>query len=113
MSYKEIPLIDWVRERVENSARIAAMKSGEDREGWLQDLGYWNQIEAALVGRSVSFHVVAYDESGYGDDRSRYFSNAEESVAYARSLEPRFGASVWRQIVTNPIRERIPLDSNT
>lgn len=55
----------------------------------------------------VNYRVVAYDSSGYGDDRSKEFSSGEEAVAYARKLEPRFGASVWKHITMQPISVKI------
>ncbi len=55
----------------------------------------------------VRFIVTAYDESGYGDNRSRDFTNGEEAVAYASSLEPRFGAQVHKKITMDPIHQKI------
>ena len=49
------------------------------------------------------FDVVAYDERGYGDNASRKFTNGDEAVSYARSLEPRFGATVRKVITMRPI----------
>ena len=56
----------------------------------------------------VTYRVLAYDDSGYGDDRSREFSNGEEAVAYARSLEKRFEPIVSKQIRMDPITINIP-----
>lgn len=53
---------------------------------------------ADAVNQIVKFHVIAYDEGGYGDDRSREFSDEVEAVTYAQKLEPRFHAAVWRQV---------------
>ena len=58
----------------------------------------------------VEFRVVAYDESGYGDNRSKEFTNGKEAVDYARSLPANFGASVWKTITMAPIHIRIPID---
>jgi hypothetical protein len=40
--------LEWARERLANSERIAATKDGDDRAGWLDDAGYWQQIVVAL-----------------------------------------------------------------
>lgn len=50
----------------------------------------------------ITFRVTAYDASGYGDNRSRDFQGGEEAVAYAKSLESRFGAVVHRQVTVKP-----------
>lgn len=63
----------------------------------------------------TTFHVIAYDESGYGDNRSRDFTDEAESLAYARNLEPRFHAIVSKTISSTmqPISVKIypPLDA--
>ena len=38
-------------------------------------------------GARMIFRVSAYDESGYGDDRSKEFNGQEEALAYAASLD--------------------------
>lgn len=38
----------WAAERLANSERIASMKIGEDRRGWLEDVAYWMEIAASL-----------------------------------------------------------------
>lgn len=43
-----VPLVDWVRDRAENCERIAATKTGADREGWLQDARYFRAVLTAL-----------------------------------------------------------------
>ncbi len=58
----------------------------------------------------VQFRVVAYDCSGYGDDRSREFTDGEEAVKYARGLEKRFGARVFKCITMDPISIPVPID---
>lgn len=46
----------------------------------------------------VTWSVIAYDCAGYGDDRSRDFSNGREAVDYARSLSANFGALVIKRV---------------
>ena len=55
----------------------------------------------------VTFSVIAYDCSGYGDDRSRDFSNGEAAANYARSLEARFNPILMKRITMEPINIKI------
>jgi len=55
----------------------------------------------------IEYCVIAYDESGYGDNRSKHFKCGEEAVNYARSLEDRFGAQVFKKITMDPISQKI------
>lgn len=63
-----------------------------------------NDFEPVMT---ITYHVSAYDESGYGDDRSRDFSDGAEAVAYAETLEKRFSPIVVKTISMQPIRIRI------
>ena len=42
-----LPLKSWVSDRLENCLRIAAQKTGRDRDGWLEDAEYFR----AILGR--------------------------------------------------------------
>jgi hypothetical protein len=41
-------VLEWAQERLDNTTRIAATKTGEDRDGWLEDRSYWQMIVGAL-----------------------------------------------------------------
>ncbi len=41
---------DWMRDRRDNAMRIARMKSGNERIGWLEDVVYLTAAERALRG---------------------------------------------------------------
>jgi hypothetical protein len=43
-----LSVLEWSQERLANSERIADLKSGADREGWLEDVSYWRAIVALL-----------------------------------------------------------------
>lgn len=59
------------------------------------------------INLTTKFTVNAYDESGYGDNRTRDFNNGADAVNYARSLEKRFGATVWKTVTMDPIHTKI------
>lgn len=46
--------LDWARERLANSERIAATKTGDDRESWHEDEAYWRAIVIALTALRTS-----------------------------------------------------------
>ena len=48
-----LSVLDWAKERLANSERLADEKVGADREGWLEDVHYWKQIVAALSRSSM------------------------------------------------------------
>jgi len=43
-----IDLVDWIDERYENAKRIAKTKTGQDRQGWLEDACYFLRAREAL-----------------------------------------------------------------
>lgn len=51
-------VLAWARERLANTYRIAKLKDGEDRDGWLEDAAHWELIMGALVARRNSYIAV-------------------------------------------------------
>lgn len=45
---RRLSVLEWSRERFANTLRLAASKTGEDRDGWLEDASYWQEIVARL-----------------------------------------------------------------
>lgn len=45
---KELSLVDWIDERYQNAKTIAATKTGEERQGWLEDASYLLRCREAL-----------------------------------------------------------------
>jgi hypothetical protein len=116
-----------------NDATIARLKEVADRCGLTIDTSYSDSgtgdvvIESTLqlqhdIGAMLAalrpspsregppatvYHVSAYDEAGYGEDCSKYFTANEEQAAvnYAKSLDDRFGAVVDRHVPASaPVR---------
>lgn len=52
MTTLPMPLDEWVLERLENCQRIAATKSGADRDDWLEDAQYFAAILIMLNERA-------------------------------------------------------------
>lgn len=44
----ELTVLEWSQERLANSERLAASKTGADRESWLEDVAYWRAIVKSL-----------------------------------------------------------------
>lgn len=45
---RRLTALEWAQERLENTVRIAALKTGEVREGWIEDRDYWRAIVRQL-----------------------------------------------------------------
>ena len=43
--------LEWAMERLANCERIAELKTGKDRDGWLEDAAYWRALIADLRRR--------------------------------------------------------------
>lgn len=44
----DLTVEEWVRERLDNCQRLAAQKTGADRDGWLEDAQYFSEILTRL-----------------------------------------------------------------
>lgn len=44
----DLTLIEWLEERRQNCLRIAKTKTGDDRQGWLEDASYFARSRAAV-----------------------------------------------------------------
>lgn len=51
----------------------------------------------------ITYFVNAYDDSGYGDNRSKDFKDRDEAIKYARSLDKRFSPSILKRITMDPM----------
>ncbi len=47
---QNLSVVDWIGERYENAKRLAATKTGEDRDGWMEDARYLHDAHEALKG---------------------------------------------------------------
>ena len=56
------------------------------------------ELERVRSCMKTTFWVSAYDDSGYGDDRSKEFSDEGEALSYAKSLGDRFMPSVSKRM---------------
>lgn len=57
--------LEWARERLANSERIADQKTGADRASWLEDVRYWRDI----VRRLQAFPATLTPSQAQGDPR--------------------------------------------
>jgi hypothetical protein len=56
---EQLSVVEWARERYENSERIAAQKTGTDRDGWLEDVAYWRAIVSVLSSLQAAQPTLA------------------------------------------------------
>ena len=47
-------VVDWLRERRDNALRIAESKQGEDRAGWMDDVGFFEKAADMLANLKSS-----------------------------------------------------------
>lgn len=68
---------EWIQERYDNTGRIAAMKTGDDRAAWLEDRCYWKAII---------------------DERKALLEACELALTEARERDEDLGANCWPQL---------------
>lgn len=52
-SKERLPLLEWVLKRLENCQRLAATKTGADRDGWLEDADYFSRLLRIVDGQAL------------------------------------------------------------
>jgi len=57
----------WIEEGLAISERIAATRTGADRDGWLEDVSYWREISALREERDRLRAAILW-ALGEGDD---------------------------------------------
>lgn len=63
----ELTLSEWLQERLDNCNRIAALRTGSDREKWLEDARYFTQA-VALREQNRRLAEALREEHGYRQD---------------------------------------------
>jgi hypothetical protein len=71
-------VIAWLNDRLDNCHRIAAIKEGRDRDGWMEDAAYFS--EAVIQLSAPLFPTPAEPLADQGGD--------EAEVAFERIAEP-------------------------
>jgi len=64
-------LLDWLKEREANARAIAQRKTGEDRDGWLEDAAYF-KAAAATVWESAARRPAEPAAYRYKDARGNW-----------------------------------------
>jgi hypothetical protein len=62
-----ITVYEWTLERLENSERAAQALTGAEREGWLEDVAYW-QILHNVIAESPLAHTTPDDQARVGEE---------------------------------------------
>ena len=88
--------LEWVRERLENSDRLASLKTGKDREGWLEDTKYWRAITeylstGGLFNPELANHDAVRDLLLNTRERIKTLEAWEELWRAIKEMEPKLG----------------------
>lgn len=65
----------WAVQRLSNSTAIAAGKTGDDRDGWLEDVAYWREIVAELKERRLLLKEINIQR-----ERNRELDDAHKAL---------------------------------
>ena len=65
-----ITVYEWTLERLENSERAAQAKSGAEREGWLEDVAYWQLVNQAIAESPLA-HTTPNDHARVDEENNR------------------------------------------
>jgi hypothetical protein len=49
---------DWIDERYENCLRIASLKSGDEKDGWLEDAAYFAEIKRLINNSEKALDAI-------------------------------------------------------
>lgn len=82
---EKLCVLEWARERLANTHRLAADKTGADRDGWLEDAAYWQVIVTELKAA----RVPAGTEESFPEWLTRQIIAAREQFDTATSLRVR------------------------
>jgi hypothetical protein len=81
-----ITVYEWTLERLENSERAAQAKSGAEREGWLEDVAYWQLVNQAIAESPLA-HTTPDDQAQVGEENRMTTPKAAGSAFLRVTIE--------------------------